>query len=140
MINYQIIKKQNKLVLCQVLGRNGFKHSSSGRKSCRHGWIQGFPSCLFHLFLSLVFPEMSLFSSGFTPQREGSWDSLTSQGPVERARLFFHYPESPLRVGLSRCIAVCLLAIPVFRVPLSAVDQVRTEGSEISALYEKGMM
>lgn len=44
---------------------------SSGGKSCRHGWTQGFPSCLFHLFLSLVFPEMPLFSGGFAPQRKG---------------------------------------------------------------------
>lgn len=43
----------------------------SGEESCSHGWTQGFPSCLFHLFLSLVFPEMPLFSGGFAPQRKG---------------------------------------------------------------------
>lgn len=79
---------------------------SSGGESCSHGWTQGFPSCLFHLFLPLVFPEMPLFSGSFAPQREGSWDSLISQGPVERAHLFFHCPES--HVGLSRQVAVCL--------------------------------
>lgn len=57
-------------------------------------WTRGGRSCLFYLFLSLVFPEMPLFSGGFTPQKEGSWDSLTSQGPLERARLFFHCSES----------------------------------------------